>query len=197
MSHRRSVALLGGSFCPVHAGHIMVASYISQFCPLVDEVWLVPAAVNPLKAGSRYRLTDAQRLELLRRAVEGYDRIRVCDVELHMPVPSYTIDTLRRLSADCPDCRFRWIIGSDNWLLKDSWRMVDRIISDYGMIVYPRPGYGIDPQALPDNVDYVDAPQIELSSTFIRQGLDSGRNMQAFLPQGVWQPLRSMWHSKD
>lgn len=183
-----TVALLGGSFCPVHTGHIMVASYLAQFVDAIDEVWIVPAASNPLKKDA-YALTDAQRLRLLEIAVEGYRRIRVCDVEMNMPRPSYTVNTLRKLEADFPDCRFMWAMGSDNWQTVDRWYRWEEIVSR-GVVVYPRPGYEIDAKSIPEGSIYVEAPRIELSSTFIRRGIAEGCDMRAFLPAGVW-PLLS------
>lgn len=186
-----TVALLGGSFCPVHSGHIMVASYLAQFVDAIDEVWIVPAASNPLKKDA-YALTDAQRLRLLEIAVEGYRRIRVCDVEMNMPRPSYTVNTLRRLEADFPDCRFMWAMGSDNWQTVDRWYRWEEIVSR-GVVVYPRPGYEIDAKSIPEGSIYVEAPRIELSSTFIRRGIAEGRDMRAFLPAGVWPLLNDFF----
>lgn len=186
-----TVALLGGSFCPVHSGHIMVASYLAQFVDAIDEVWIVPAASNPLKKDA-YALTDAQRLRLLEIAVEGYRRIRVCDVEMNMPRPSYTVNTLRRLEADFPDCRFMWAMGSDNWQTVDRWYRWEEIVSR-GVVVYPRPGYEIDAKSIPQGSIYVEAPRIELSSTFIRRGIAEGRDMRAFLPAGVWSLLKDFF----
>lgn len=186
-----TVALFGGSFSPVHAGHIMVASYLAQFTPDIDEVWLLPAARNPLKT-EPYLLSDDDRVRLLRAAVDGQPRLSVSTVELSMPVPSYTIDTLRHLSATYPDHRFIWVVGSDNWLLIERWKEWREIIAGFGLIVYPRPGYPVDTSSLPGGVRWVDAPQVELSSTFIRSGLAARRDMSAFLPAGVWPLLRRM-----
>lgn len=186
-----TVALFGGSFSPVHAGHIMVASYLAQFTPGIDEVWLLPASRNPLKTDP-YLLSDADRVELLRAAVAGQPGLSVNTVELSMPVPSYTVDTLRHLADAYPDHRFLWAVGSDNWLMIERWKDWREIITRFGLIVYPRPGYPVDRSSLPEGVMWVDAPQIELSSTFIRSGLASGRDMSAFLPAGVWPLLRQM-----
>lgn len=167
---------------------MMVASYLAQFVDDIDEVWIVPAASNPLKKDA-YALTDAERLQLLHIAVQGYDRIRVCDVEMSMPRPSYTVNTLLKLEADYPGCRFMWAMGSDNWLSVDRWHRWQEIVGR-GVVVYPRPGYDIDATSIPAGSIYVEAPRIELSSTFIRRGIAEGRDMRAFLPAGVWPVLR-------
>ena len=117
------------------------------------------------------------RLNMARLAIDGCDGLKVCDVEFRMPVPSYTISTLRELKRIYPDHDFKLIIGSDNWLIFDRWRAFDEIIADFGVVIYPRPGFPLPPdKTLPDNVEIVKAPEIELSSTHIRhcakKGLD-------------------------
>lgn len=181
----KRIGLLGGSFNPVHIGHTMLASYMAQYTWL-DEVWLVLSPLNPLKLNPKELASDAQRLEMLSIALKGAERISVCDIELSMPKPSYSIDTLKALSERHPEAKFEWILGSDNWLIIDRWKDADTIINNYGVIVYPRPGYPIDSSALPHGVASIDAPTINLSSSFIRQGLQKGLDMNFFLPPGVY-----------
>lgn len=181
----KSIGILGGSFNPVHVGHLMLANYISQFTD-VDEVWLTLSLLNPLKQGNNETIPDFQRLEMLNIATKGSSGIAVCDVELSMPKPSYTADTLKRLQILYPSCRFRLIIGSDNWLIFDRWRNHEEILNEHGVIVYPRPGYPLsDPNH--DNVEIVNAPTIDLSSTFIRRSIAEGKDMSYFLPNGVYR----------
>ncbi len=187
---QRRIALFGGSFCPVHNGHLMLGSWLARFSGMADEVWFVLSAHNPLKADITYLLSDAERLDLLRIATEGDPLLKVCDIELKLPLPSYTITTLDTLSEAFPHYQFKWVVGADNWLEFKKWKDYRRIISDYGIIVYPRPGYDVNPEELPEGVEWADAPQVDLSSTFIRRGLAEGKNMKAFLPAGVWQRLR-------
>lgn len=171
----------GGSFCPVHIGHIIVGGYVGQFVEGVDEVWYMLSARNPLKGG--YELTDAERMERLRAAVAPYPFMRACDLELRMPRPSYTVDTLRRLAADCPDCRFRLLVGSDNIGSFNRWREPDVILKEFGVLVYPRPGHAVEAGALPDGAVLLEgAPEVQISSTFIREGIAAGRDMRPFLP---------------
>ena len=110
--------------------------------------------------------------------------IKVTDIEFSLPRPSYTIATLRRLQSTYPDCRFKLIIGSDNWMVFDKWKNHEEIIYEFGVIVYPRPGYPINNNNC-KNVTFVDAPQIEISSTFIRQGLKDQLDMRFFIPDDV------------
>lgn len=180
---RPVVGILGGSFNPVHIGHTMLASYMAQW-GYVDSVWLTLSPRNPLKADSTTLIPDTKRLTMLNLAIKGARHIDVCDIELSMPTPSYTIRTLDVLAARYPNKRFKLIIGSDNWAIFDRWRDSHRILEEYGVIVYPRPGYPIPPGHV-DGMEVVDAPMVNISSTFIRAAVAKGRDMTYFLPQGV------------
>lgn len=179
---------MGGTFDPVHNGHLMVASYLCR-CGSFDQVWMVVSPHNPLKAGEA-EVSDRDRLQMLEIATAGDSRVRPCDIELNLTPPYYTISTLRQLKALYPDCRFRLVVGADNWQIFDRWYCCDEIIREFGVTVYPRPGYpSPQPSQLPANVDTIDAPQIELSSTFIRSSLAEGRSMRYFLPDGVMRHI--------
>lgn len=190
MVRRRHIALMGGSYNPVHIGHLMVADYIRQSAHL-DEVLMCVSPLNPLKAGASDLASDTARMAMLRIACLPMPGITPCDVELTMPWPSYTINTLRLLSQQYPDSDISIIIGGDNWLLFDKWRAHREIIEDYGVIIYPRPGYGFDACNLPDNVRMVAAPSIDLSSTFLREKLADGLDMNIFLPPGVYNYIKT------
>lgn len=185
MSRRPVIGILGGSFNPVHAGHIMLADYLAQFSGAVDEVWLMLSPLNPIKENPGALIADSHRLAMLRIATSATPGLRVCDIELSMPRPSYTINSLERLRVTHPDCDFRLIIGSDNWLVIDRWRDSERIITDYAPIVYPRPDYDTDATAMRGNAILVKAPTVDISSTFIRDAIAAGHNMNSFLPHGV------------
>ena len=175
---------MGGSFNPVHTGHMIVASAVSYHAG-VDAVWLVLSPANPLKPRAGME-SDVRRMEMLCIATEGASpRIGVCDVELSMPRPSYTIDTLRRLAKMYPDDRFRLVIGSDNWAIFDRWHHWQAIIDEFGVIVYPRPGYEVDEQLLPRGVEMVHAPMVEISSTMIRAAVARGESIRWYVPAGV------------
>lgn len=181
---QETIGLLGGSFNPVHIGHLMLASYLVQW-NYVDEVWLLLSPANPLKDASKM-LPDVKRLDMLNIAIKGSEKIDICDIELSMPRPSYTINTLDVLSERYPDKRFKLIIGSDNWRIFDKWRDNQRILEDYGVIVYLRPGYPVERRII-DGLDVVDAPMVDVSSTFIRNAISRGKNMNYFLPTGVYK----------
>ena len=153
------VGVFGGSFNPVHSGHMMLASYIAQFGD-VDSVMLMLSPCNPLKKG-KSMASDSDRFNMLLTACNDSGCVYASDLELSMPRPSYTIDTLRRLEHDNPGVRFKLIIGS------------------------PRRGYPVS--ATNDSrVQLIDAPMIDISSTFIRNSISLGKNMNYFLPSGVY-----------
>ena len=184
MNRAETIGLLGGSFNPVHMGHMMLAAYMTQW-GVVDKVWLTLSPRNPLKDPAGL-LPDTRRLAMPEIATRGADRIDTCDIELSMPRPSYTIDTLDLLAKRYPAKRFKLIIGSDNWQIFDKWRDAQRILDDYGVIVYPRPGFPVDDTHV-DGMELVRPMTVNLSSTQVREAIARGRDMTYFLPQGVYK----------
>lgn len=178
---------MGGSFNPVHSGHLMVASYIRQKAGL-DEVWLSLSPANPLKPDA-HPVDDAQRLEMLSIALGDAAGLRAIDTELTLPRPSYTLRLLDTLAVQHPDCDFTLIIGSDNWLVFDRWRDPEEILARYGVIIYPRPGYDIAEPTTP-RARLIGAPTIDISSTFIRHSIQSGLDMNYFLPAPVYNYIK-------
>lgn len=188
--HPTRIGILGGSFNPVHKGHLMLAGHIIRTTD-IDAVWLMLSPQNPLKVTACRPASDRHRLEMLRIATHNTPHIEPCDVELDMPHPSYTINSLRRLSKQYPDTRFSLIIGSDNWLIFDRWRDHDIIIRDYTPIIYPRPGYSIEPSTLPPDIILADAPTSNVSSTEIRNAIAAGKDTRELLPPGVAEYIES------
>lgn len=178
------IGIFGGSFNPVHIGHMMLASYLSQW-GYVDKVWLTLSPQNPFK-DSGALLPDMKRLAMLSIAAKGARNIDICDIELTMPRPSYTIDTLRLLRDRYPECRFRLIVGSDNWKVFERWREPQAILDEFGVLVYPRPGYPVEFRNV-DGLEVVQSPMVHLSSSFIRDAIARGRDMNYFLPPGVYK----------
>lgn len=182
-----TIGILGGSFNPVHLGHMMIASYLTQW-NIVDKVWLTLSPRNPLKDSSDL-IPDMKRLTMLKIASEQAPGVNICDIELSMPRPSYTINTLRLLKKKYPGKRFKLVIGSDNWNTFDQWRSSDEILEEFGVIVYPRPGKDVRNRYV-DGMDLVQSPMIDLSSSFIRQALSRGKDVRCFLPPGVYEYIR-------
>ncbi len=183
----KRVAILGGSFDPVHNGHLMLASYVAQFCG-VDQTWLSLSPLNPFKTDKKLG-DDADRSRMLEIAVGDSERVRFCDIELRMPRPSYMINTLRKLKELYPDCEFTLLIGSDNYARFNDWKESGSILKEFGLMVYPRPGYPIAEQSA-ENVRFISAPVIDVSSTFIRKAIGEGKDMNFFLPAGVYTYIK-------
>ena len=184
------VGLFFGSFNPIHIGHLAIANYMVEFTAL-DQLWFVVSPQNPFKE-KKSLLADHHRYELVERAVEPDDRIRVTNIEFNMPKPSYTIDTLSWLREKHPKNEFYLIMGSDQLSSFNKWKNHEEIIKNYHRFIYPRPG--VDHRTLPcmDNASLLHAPMIEISSSFIRQAIRDNRDIRHFLPAGVWKYIQEM-----
>jgi nicotinate-nucleotide adenylyltransferase len=178
----KRIGVFSGSFNPVHAGHLILANYVCEFTDM-DEVWFVVSPQNPLKKADDL-LPESTRLEMVRLALEEFGRMRASDVEFGMPRPSYTADTLAKLSAEHPGKEFSLIVGGDNWSRFSRWKEHERLLRDYQVLVYPRLGAGAAPDR--ESVRLMDAPVVEISSTFIRESIRNGKNVRAFLPSKVY-----------
>lgn len=171
------VGLFFGSFNPIHIGHLMLAQYMVNFAD-VDEVWLVVSPQNPFKQD--VELADTQhRLNMARLAVGDNEKIKISEVELSLPKPSYTIDTLRALEKEYPEIEFSIIMGADNLMGLNRWKEAETLLSRYRIIVYPRPGYEAkEPEGA--HIEIVDAPQVDISSTQLRRWIGEGRSVLYF-----------------
>ena len=186
----RKVGLFFGSFNPIHVGHLIIANTFVERTDL-DEVWLVVSPQNPLKQ-QKSLLADYHRVEMVRRAVEDNDRLRVCDAELKLPVPSYTVLTLAHLGERYRDKEFSLIMGGDNLASFDRWRNYEYILEHYPIYVYPRPGFDNCPLRDHRNVHLVDVPMMNISSSDIRERIRRGESVQYLLTEPVHQYLREM-----
>ncbi|WP_295653141.1 nicotinate (nicotinamide) nucleotide adenylyltransferase [uncultured Mucilaginibacter sp.] len=183
------IGLLFGSFNPVHIGHLIIANYMANHTDL-DKVWLVVSPQNPLKKyGDLINTYD--RLEMARLATDNSDNIEVSDVELKLPQPSYTIDTLTHLKEKYPQHEFAIIMGSDNLVTLHKWKNYKLILRDYQIYVYPRPGYENTDLATHPSVHITMTPLMELSATFIRKSIAEKKNVQYFVPDPVLKFIES------
>ncbi len=179
----RQIGLFFGSFNPIHMGHLALANYMCEFEEM-DEVWFVVSPLNPFK--SEEELIDTpHRLTMARLATSDYPKFRVEDIELSLPIPSYTIDTLTELQKRYTNCIFSIMMGADNIQQIDRWKDANRLLSDYNILVYPRTGYPTTHLTLPHNVKLTNAPCIEIASTSIRSWIRSGKNIPYFITQPV------------
>ncbi|MFA6702736.1 MAG: nicotinate (nicotinamide) nucleotide adenylyltransferase [Dysgonamonadaceae bacterium] len=182
---KKQIGIFSGSFNPIHVGHLILANYMAEFTTL-DEVWLLVSPYNPLKEKDDL-LDEKTRLKMTEIALEDYDYLNASDFEFNLPRPSYTINTLDKLSTDFPDCIFTLIIGGDSWLDFHRWKDFDRLRREYNIIIYPRLGEDVViPSEFSQNVKLVNAPVMDISSTFIRECIKEGKNMRAFVPSRVY-----------
>jgi nicotinate-nucleotide adenylyltransferase len=188
MSERIRTALLGGTFNPLHNGHLTIAqSVLDQH--LADEVWMLITPCNPWKTGQDL-LDDRIRYDMVASAVKDIPGIQASDFEFSLPKPSYTANTLRSLSASYPDREFILTIGADNWVKFDAWREYDFILRNYSIIVYPRQDCA--PSTLPAGVTLLNCPLVNISSTRIRQLVHQGQPIDKFVPASVARTIADL-----
>ena len=185
-----SIAIYGGSFNPIHQGHLALGRWLVRH-KYVDELWFLVSPQNPLKPAAGL-LDDRSRLRLARLAVGRSKHLRVSDFEHHLPRPSYMVHTLEALSEAYPQHEFVLIIGADNWLDFPRWHQPEEILAHHRIIIYPRPGYTIDATTLPAGVTLVDSPLYDISSTQIREAIahDTSYHGQGLHPR-VWHEIQA------
>lgn len=183
MTNRIRTGIYGGSFNPIHNGHIAIARAMLD-CGAVDEVWLMVSPQNPLKQSADL-LDEQLRLDMTRRATADIPCVTACDYEFHMPRPSYMWHTLQSLSHDYPDREFTLLIGADNWQVFDRWYHADDIIAHYPIRIYPRRGYDIEASTLPHNVKLVDTGLYDVSSTMVRERIRRGEDVSQLIPASI------------
>lgn len=185
----KRIGILGGSFNPVHNGHLAIARGMLER-NIVDKVILMVSPQNPLKTPEELA-DENMRLSLARLACSDEKQIIASDFEFSLPRPSYTWQTLEALTAKYPDYKFKLLIGADNWEIFHSWYHADDIMTRYEIALYPRKGYNIDILALPAGVEYVDMPLYDISSTEIRTLIHEDKDASAMLPENVYKEIIS------
>ena len=186
----KRTALFFGSFNPIHVGHLVIANSILQQ-EGIDEVWFVVSPQNPLKERATL-LADHHRMQMVRRAIEDNYRLRACDIEMHLPVPSYTVVTLAALGEKYPDREFCLVMGSDNLEGFHRWRNYEYILQNYHIYVYPRPGSEHCELRSHPSVTMVDVPMMDISSSYIRRQIAEGKDVRYLLTEPVYKYLTEM-----
>lgn len=183
------IGLYFGSFNPIHIGHLAIANYMLEFTDL-DKIWFVISPHNPLKE-KKSLLPDYHRLEMVHLALEEEYEMRANDIEFKMPQPSYTIDTLTYLKEKYPNDQFVVLMGGDSLESIKKWKNYEILLGQFEIYVYARPGAKL-PDNLSKNIKIFDAPQMEISSSFIRNAIKEGKNIRYFLPSKVWNYIQEM-----
>lgn len=185
------IGIYGGSFNPIHKGHTNLAqAMVAQ--GVVDELWLLVSPLNPLKQGVSMDIADYEhRLNMAFLAVEGLDGVKASDFERHLPIPSYTINTLHELSNAYPQHQFSLVIGADNWERFPHWYHADEIIYTYNIYIYRRPNTIIDETSLPATVQMVDTPLYDISSTQIREAIKKGKDVIDWIDEKVYNYIKT------
>jgi nicotinate-nucleotide adenylyltransferase len=190
------IGLFFGSFNPIHIGHIAIAGYMKEFTDL-DQVWFVVSPQNPLKKKDNL-LTDRDRLYLAGLATAGNDELNASDIEFGRTSPSYTIDTMALLKEKYPKHKFVLVMGEDNLYTLHKWKNAIELVSQFPVYVYPRPDAVKTTNVLLEEVlekatvKWVKAPLMDISGTFIRNGIKKGKNMSYYLHPAVWKYIVEM-----
>lgn len=191
---KKKVGLLGGTFDPIHKGHIALAERFLEYM-LLDEVWFLVTPQNPWKKDNKLT-DDTFRLNAVREALKNHEHLIASDYEFNLPKPSYSYQTLRRLRAEYPDMEFILLIGADNWVKFDHWAESAEILENHRLAVYPRKGYDVDEATMPEGVAYFNTELYDVSSTQIRSMLSRGEDVSSLVPEGVAPMLYEKYRNK-
>ena len=191
------IGLYFGTFNPIHVGHLIIANHFAEYSGL-DQIWMVVTPHNPLK-NKNTLLDDYQRLQLVFLATEDYPKIKPSDIEFKLAQPNYTVHTLAHLQEKYPEHVFSLIMGEDNLKSLHKWKNYDVILQNHEIYVYPRISSELDTSLNGElakqnstfnnhpKIHFIDAPIVEISSTFIRKNIKNKKNVQPLLPSKVWE----------
>jgi len=185
------IGLYFGSFNPIHIGHLAIANYIVEFSD-IDELWFIISPQNPEKNKTSL-LQDYHRYQMVCAAIEEFPKMKASKIEFTLPKPSFTINTLLHLDEYYPQHTFTLIMGGDNLQTFNKWKKYETILSNYKILVYNRP-HCIIPDEFKNHpsISYLDAPLMEISSSFIRESIHNKKNIRAFMPEAAWKYLDEM-----
>jgi len=186
---RKKVGLFFGTFNPIHIGHLILANHMVEYSDL-EELWLVVTPHNPHKKKSSL-LNDHHRYDMVWNLCADYPRLKPSDIEFHLPQPNYTVTTLAHLEEKFPAYDFILIMGEDNLKSFPKWKNHEVILERYHLMVYPRYSEGEVSPTLLDHpkIHRIEAPRVEISSTFIRKAIKQGKDVRPLLPPSVWKDI--------
>lgn len=186
------VGLFFGTFNPIHIGHLIIANHMAEFTDL-EEVWFVVTPLSPFKKKSSL-LGNHHRLAIANIAVEDYPKLKTSDIEFKLPQPNYTVNSLIHLEEKYPNHQFCLIMGEDNLKGLHKWKNYETILQNYEVYVYPRISDGTTENVLLNHskIHLVNAPIVEISSTFIRRSIKEKYDIRAMLTPNVWKYIDEM-----
>ncbi|MGO0060469.1 nicotinate-nucleotide adenylyltransferase [Brevibacillus fluminis] len=185
---RKRVGILGGTFDPIHHSHLIAAEQAREQAQL-DEVWFMPARIPPHKQGKGIS-SEAHRLAMIELAIADNPAFRVTDIEFTRSGPSYTYDTMSQLTELFPDIAFSFIMGGDMVEILPKWYRIDELIELVPLIGLMRPGSHVEENKYTRHVHFIDMPNWELSSSFIREKCAAGQSIRYFVPDAVAQYIK-------
>lgn len=188
---KQHIGIFGGTFDPIHNGHIKLAASFLEKLHL-DEVWFLVTPQNPWKQNSSLSPDDV-RFQMVQKALEGHEGLVASDYEFHLDKPSYSYQTLRHLREDFPDKEFTLLIGADNWVKFNNWAEYEEILANHSIAVYPRKGYEVDENTMPQNVQFVKTRLYNVSSTEIRERISKGQSIAGMVPKEIVELVKTRY----
>ena len=189
----KKTGLFFGTFNPIHIGHLAIANHMVEFSDL-DEVWFVITPQSPFKTKLSL-LDDHHRYQMVYEAVKEYPKLKPSKIEFNLPQPNYTVNTLVHLEEQYgEEFQFCLIMGEDNLKGFHKWKNYEAILENYSIYVYPRISSQKVEHRFKDHpkITMVDAPIMEISSTFIRKAHNAEKNIRPLLPESVWKYMDEM-----
>lgn len=183
------IGLFFGTFNPIHIGHLMIAQAAINLGNL-DKIWFIVSPSSPDKDYSKL-LHEFDRFDLAFEATRDNPDFKVLDIEFHLPKPSYSYLTLRKLKENFPENEYFILTGEDNFRNIHRWKNSSEIFKNAGFVVYPRNGFDenrlVEP--LESNHLFIQAPMLNISSTYIRDLIQQGKSIQYLVPEGCRQHI--------
>ena len=194
----KKIGLYFGTFNPIHIGHLTIANHLTEYSDL-HEIWMVVTPHNPHKKKS-YLLDNHNLYEMVYEATKSYPKIKASDIEFKLPQPNYTVHTLAHLHQEyLGQYEFCLIMGEDNLKTLHKWKNYEVILENHDIYVYPRITAGeMDAHFIAHpKVHKIDAPIMEISSTYIRNSIEQRKNIRPLLTPEVWKYIDEMNFYKD
>jgi nicotinate-nucleotide adenylyltransferase len=189
----KQIGLYFGTFNPIHIGHLVIANHMVEYSSL-DEVWFVITPQSPFKT-KQSLLDNHHRYQMVFEAIQEYPKLKASTIEFDLPQPNFTIHTLVHLKEKYgKDFSFSLLLGEDNLKSFHKWKNYEEILANHHLYVYPRISGGSIPEQFREHgkVHKVEAPIMEISSTFIRKNHKTGKNVRPMLPEAVWKYMDEM-----